>query len=111
MEVVTVKGYYVVASVDERSNRRIKGPFFSHDIASLECQTSGKPGEGLGWYGADDGYIEDVWFLQFPNGNILEYNPEDKYHFVDLERDAKKEMEESIKSKLSEKEIEFLNLK
>jgi hypothetical protein len=44
-------------------------------------------------------------------GGIVEYDPENVLKFADLERDAKKEMTEKIKSKLDPEEIEFLNLK
>ena len=107
MEVKSVKGYYVVAPLDERSSGRVKGPFSERGLASLEC-------EGAGWYGSN-GHVEEVWFLQLENGRLLaEYNPKSEeadLQFVDIKRNYEKEMKEKIRSKLSEEEIEFLNLK
>lgn len=103
MEVQSVKGYYIVAATSERTSGRVKGPFSKREIAIMEC-------DGAGWYGAN-GKIEEVWFIQFGNGRLAEYDPQEPLVFVDLKRDAEKEMKEKIKSKLSEEEIEFLNLK
>jgi len=103
MEAKSVKGYYIHAAIDEMRSGRVKGPFFDRNIALMEC-------DGAGWYGSP-GELQEAWFLEFGEGRIAEYDPHKPLKFVDLERNAEKEMTEKIKSKLTKEEIEFLNLK
>ena len=97
-----ITGWYVYASMSEKTSGRVKGPFLSYSIAEDECK-------GAGWYGSH-GETKQAEFLMDPDGILYEYDPKKPLKFVDLERDAKKEMIEKIKSKLSEKEIKFLNI-
>jgi len=104
MELKSVKGYYVWASIDDRNNgRRVKGPFSDYNIASIEC-------EKAGWYDSA-GTVHGAWFMQMEDGRLFEYDPSQNLKFVDIEREYKKEMEDRIKSKLTKEELEFLNLK
>ena len=100
MEVKSVKGYYIRAATSEVAIGRVKGPFLDRNIAIMEC-------EGAGWYGAN-GKIEEVWFIEFGNGRLAEYDPNEPLVFVDLKRDSEKEMLERIRSKLSTEEMEFI---
>jgi len=100
-----VKGYYVVASTSDRSTGRVKGPYQDQNIASMECADKG-PSKGVGWYGANDGYVREVEFFQ-DGVNLYEIPTPTKY--VDVEKQYVEEQLRVIKSKLLPEEWDFIN--
>lgn len=94
-----VKGYYVRASIDERTSGRVKGPFRDHSIAILNCDKAG-------WWDSP-GTVEEAEFVEDTLGNLYEV-PSSPLRFSD---DVEKTMTDTInqiKEKLSPVEWEFM---
>jgi len=94
-----VKGYYVRASIDERSSGRVKGPFRDESIARIKCDKAG-------WYDSP-GEVVEVEFVEDTLGNLYEV-PDTPLRFRD---DVEKTMTDAIKQikeKLTPIEWEFI---
>ena len=95
-----IKAYTVLSSDNERSSSK-KGIYSSFATASASAKASG-------WYGSD-GTVLDVEAYIDSNGEVYTLNKLGK--FTDAIEDFKKTTLDSIKSKLTKEELEFLKLK
>lgn len=93
-----VKGYYVYAAIDNYKSGRVKGPFSTYQIASLNCNKAG-------WYDSH-GTVKEVEFFQDDKDNLYEKTKPVK--FVDIENDLKEETLHKIREKLTQKEWEYI---
>lgn len=94
---------WTVYSADSDTQSSEKGVYQERSLAEAKSR-------GSGWYGSNGEVREktDVW-QDLETGEL--YQVKCLGHFTDLEEARRKRMAESIKSKLTEEEIKFLNVK
>jgi hypothetical protein len=92
---------YTVNSSDSEYASSDKGLYRNYNYASTKAK-------GSGWYGAD-GEVRDVEVWQDQNGEL--YSVKHVGKFQDDEEEFRKNVMNSIKSKLTQEELKILGIK